>query len=429
MLVAVISSSECFCQSFWEQTNYSGSYATAICFSTIGDLYAGNTYPYLGTKHYSLCRSTNNGSTWSNIDMAIPDRGDGGNGWYDIYSLIGCDSNIVIAGAWGVYGNWLYVGQWEALLYSSDSGRTWRQTFTGDVSFISNIVSSSPSFVVAAAGALLLSTDRGRSWRDIGHGLLPDIRSVAIDKRGYLYAASQNAYLTYTLFRSTNKGSSWDTIKTLPGVISEQVAVNAKHYLFVSTTTPTGIGQQPTYVLYRSTDDGASWQGVLTSNAQTRKIFIDSKDYVYLASNGVLRSSDDGTTWLPLTPSIAADAFTVNREGYLYAGGSGIYRSIQIVNDVKRESPRLSSTCSLWQNYPNPFNPITTISYQLLSRSQVSLRLYDVLGREVSTLVNETQEPGAHQVSWDASGFASGVYFYRLQAGSFVETKKLILLR
>lgn len=84
---------------------------------------------------------------------------------------------------------------------------------------------------------------------------------------------------------------------------------------------------------------------------------------------------------------------------------------------------------SLLQNYPNPFNPSTTINYELPHASQVSLTVYDMLGREVSVLVNERREAGVHEVKFDGSGLASGVYFYRIQAGSFVQTKKLLLLK
>ncbi|HEV8539425.1 MAG TPA: T9SS type A sorting domain-containing protein [Bacteroidota bacterium] len=81
------------------------------------------------------------------------------------------------------------------------------------------------------------------------------------------------------------------------------------------------------------------------------------------------------------------------------------------------------------QNYPNPFNPETRIQYAVSSRQYVSLKIFDVLGREVATLVDEMKEPGEHDVDWDASGITSGIYFYRLQAGGFVGTKKMILLR
>jgi hypothetical protein len=84
---------------------------------------------------------------------------------------------------------------------------------------------------------------------------------------------------------------------------------------------------------------------------------------------------------------------------------------------------------SLRQNYPNPFNPSTTIGYTLARRSHVTLSVYNTLGQQVAALINENQESGSHEVRFDGSGLASGVYFYRIQAGDFVQTKRLILLR
>jgi hypothetical protein len=83
----------------------------------------------------------------------------------------------------------------------------------------------------------------------------------------------------------------------------------------------------------------------------------------------------------------------------------------------------------LAQNYPNPFNPSTTISFSLPSKSYVSLKVFDLIGREVATLISEEMSAGSYIKKWNAEGLVSGVYFYRLQAGTFIDTKKLVLLR
>jgi len=89
----------------------------------------------------------------------------------------------------------------------------------------------------------------------------------------------------------------------------------------------------------------------------------------------------------------------------------------------------VSELYSLKQNFPNPFNPSTIISYQIQTQSKVILKVFDALGREVATLVNSLEQPGYKSVNFNANNLESGVYYYRLQAGNFIETKKLVLLR
>ncbi|MFH1194240.1 MAG: T9SS type A sorting domain-containing protein [bacterium] len=110
--------------------------------------------------------------------------------------------------------------------------------------------------------------------------------------------------------------------------------------------------------------------------------------------------------------------------------GSFTYSKIVIVETRRGES--LPAEFALYQNYPNPFNPSTTIKYSIPAVEtpyMASLRVYDILGNEVATLVNETKEPGVYEVEFDGSNLASGIYFYQLNAGSFTATKKLILLK
>jgi hypothetical protein len=100
-----------------------------------------------------------------------------------------------------------------------------------------------------------------------------------------------------------------------------------------------------------------------------------------------------------------------------------------IISRVEPEPFQLLQRFSLQQNYPNPFNPVTIINYELPITNDVELEIYNMLGEKVVTLVSGRQEAGLHQVEWDASGFASGVYYYRIETGEFVDVKKMILLR
>ena len=83
----------------------------------------------------------------------------------------------------------------------------------------------------------------------------------------------------------------------------------------------------------------------------------------------------------------------------------------------------------LFNNFPNPFNPTTTIKYEIPKTVNVSLKVYDILGREVQILINQEQKPGFYEVPFGNDDLASGIYFYRLQAGDFIQTKKMILLK
>ena len=110
--------------------------------------------------------------------------------------------------------------------------------------------------------------------------------------------------------------------------------------------------------------------------------------------------------------------------------GGVIYGDASLVSvDSQMITTSVVGDYVLCQNFPNPFNPSTTIKYELPKASQVSLTVYDVLGRGVSVLVNERTDAGVHEVKFGGSGLSSGVYFYRIQAGSFVQTRKLSLLK
>jgi len=155
-------------------------------------------------------------------------------------------------------------------------------------------------------------------------------------------------------------------------------------------------------------------------------------NYLYAISN-----SGDLLWKIPLDGMYADSSPVIGRDGTLYIGlNKGVYENqlentlIAIKdnpNSVKEEE--LPSEYKLEQNYPNPFNPTTSIEYQVASIENVTLKVYDILGREIATLLNEVKHPGNYKLEFNASNLPSGVYFYRLNAGGFSESKKMILLR
>jgi len=99
------------------------------------------------------------------------------------------------------------------------------------------------------------------------------------------------------------------------------------------------------------------------------------------------------------------------------------------ISEVENEDQQIPVDFELSQNYPNPFNPSTTIRYSIPHSGEASLKIFNLFGEEVATLVSGAKDAGTHTLRWDAAGYPSGVYFYRLRAGGYVETRKLVLLR
>lgn len=132
-------------------------------------------------------------------------------------------------------------------------------------------------------------------------------------------------------------------------------------------------------------------------------------------------------------PFFDVEVFIKDKRPNIWWAGNGstiVYRlSEYLVTDIKDEYSPLPQIFSLSQNYPNPFNPSTVINYSLAKSGFVELKVYDILGREVASLVEEKQSIGNYKIEFNASSLSSGIYFYRLQCGDFSETKKLILLR
>jgi sugar lactone lactonase YvrE len=152
--------------------------------------------------------------------------------------------------------------------------------------------------------------------------------------------------------------------------------------------------------------------------------WLNNKGRLFRIQNGVV------DTLLSEMPRPSGMVFNSNGDLFISSfSDDNIVKVSNLPVSVEDENNFVADDFSLEQNYPNPFNPSTSIKYRVSSISNVSLKVYDVLGNEVSTLVNEEKQAGSYEVKFEAAGLSSGIYFYKLQAGSLVETKKMILLR
>jgi len=152
---------------------------------------------------------------------------------------------------------------------------------------------------------------------------------------------------------------------------------------------------------------------------------------------GYVQRLDDGSTligWGAANPSVTllnqndSTIMEMSFDPGVYSYRAYAYAS-QIPTAVSSSGAGLPVKTALFQNYPNPFNPSTIISFTLPGKTFVSLKVFDILGKEAASIVSEEMPAGSYNRQWNAANISSGIYFYRLQTGSFTETKKMILLK
>ncbi len=167
-------------------------------------------------------------------------------------------------------------------------------------------------------------------------------------------------------------------------------------------------------------------------NAAVRVVFLDANGQ--MASEGIQHAVSPLNEFqlnetIPIPTTAAVVQIQVRGSDGRLIGVLDSADVTHLLTIVEPKSALSPGRIRLEQNYPNPFNPATNIEFRIANRGFVSLKIFDLLGREVATLVSERRNPGTYSVKWDAEQLSSGVYFYRLRAGTFVETKKLVLLK
>ncbi len=291
---------------------------------------------------------------------------------------------------------------------------------------------------------LYKSTNGGTNWTAISGNLksssdLFTTMSISPVEGNVIYAGIsgyRGAADTAFLFITTDGGSSWNNVSSnLPiGTDFARVTADPKQkgvaYLAVLTGTPR---------VLETTNYGTTWNTIATAttfaNAPAKVVRVDSTDgYIYAGTYaGVYVSTNNGGTWSEFgtgLPNAVVDGIAIQystRTLRVGTHGRGTWQ-VDMTTGIASPSEK-PYTFAVNQNYPNPFNPTTVISYQLSNISPVTLKVYDVLGREVETLLDEKESPGFHSVNFNASSLPSGVYFYRLVAGDMTATKKMVLLK
>ncbi|HKB87511.1 MAG TPA: YCF48-related protein [Ignavibacteriaceae bacterium] len=405
-----------------------------------------DTYTYILT-------STNQGSSWSNhtrnvigsltqcgiepIDSltafiyGIPDwvggsiykTTDGGLTWYLVYNT----SDYPISDVKSLNDHIIFASGGSSqsiILKSIDSGETWMETaFNNEWVKGLSLIDSSAIFAFTNS-VIYKSTNLGAEWNITFQPTEAHFRDLEFTSSLVGYCAGGN--YSSQLHKTTDGGSSWLTYNFPTSDFVE-------HLSFPSEMVGYGVTWGK---VYKTINGGISWNMLISPYVSWPDIvFNDELNGWITGGTGVYKTSNGGQTWEPeiLHSDSHFSAFGIKRNRSLWLTGSNAdiikYTGELSTAIAEYNGTEIPREFSLLQNYPNPFNPTTRIRYDVPRESRVVLKIYDVLGAEVATLINENLTPGKYTAEWNAGQFASGVYIYRMDAEGFSASKKLILVK
>ena len=388
----------CICQ--WVQmSNGMGNLGVCVLKQIGNNIYAG-------TFNNGVYLSTNNGINWT--QTSLNNR--------TIFSLAVKD-NIIFAGS---YNNLTPYG----VYMSTNNGINWTQTSLNYQSVSSLAVSGNNviagSYNYSNPSGIYLSTDNGTTWT----------QTSLNNRTAYALAVNGNSVFAGTLsnsgvYSSTDNGTNWSQTSLNNRAVGS-LAVNG-NYIFAGTGN---------FGVYASSNNGTDW--IQTSlNDQSVYALAINGNYVFAGSSttGVYVSSNNGTDWTQRTEGIGnlyVRSLCVFNN-YIFAGTdfNGVYRRplSELLTGIQTISEMVPVNYSLLQNYPNPFNPTTNVQFSIINVQLVTLKVFDILGRDVATLVNEQLQPGKYEVTFDGSNYSSGIYFYKLSTTEFTDTKRMLMIK
>ncbi len=393
---------------YWTHTGLTATGITAMTFDDAGNVFVGVAES--GNPDGRVYRSTDNGASWD--------------------SLVTPPVSSIAVTRYGL----IFLGTPSSGVYLSENyGNTWENVLPG-LSIRSIALLTYRHIFVATNSGLYTSLNTGLTWTGSPAFNNTSVSAVDLAPSGLIIAGTSTA----GMYRSSNQGNVWYYIGQFGFPIRTAILTSA--YTILAGTELF----DPAARIFRTSNLGTTWTFSSFEDRVCLGTDVAGGIYAGVGQGRVFKSEDEGVSWMDRTEGLGDAEVTVIKggpNGYVFVGtrSHGLYRSITPVSSVEH-SQHVPDEIALHQNYPNPFNPKTTINFQQARQKMnhggsptmsnwVTLRVFDVLGREITTLVNEVKEPGNHSVEWDASGQPSGVYLYRLTTGATTLTKKMLLVR
>jgi len=279
-------------------------------------------------------------------------------------------------------------------------------------------------YAAGANGSLIRTTNGGINWYLLTSGSPSDFWSIYFINNSTGFACGNGIFEA-----SSDGGSDW-TISFDPTFLFSSIS------FCNSTTGYASVVHQSFSGVIKTTNAGLNWFSG-ASGGYGYCLSFPSQDVGYsVCYNGrISKTTDGGNYWYVQNSGVSGTLWSVsfvNESTGWVVGDSGVILKTSDGGGpigIRHINEQVPEYYSLYQNYPNPFNPSTTIKFDVPKEAYVSIKVYNILGSEVSALVKERMKPGGYEVQWNASGFASGVYFYKLTAGEFSVTMKMILLK
>ncbi len=316
-------------------------------------------------------------------------------------------------------------GSTMGIIYkSTNEGTSWQVVYNDSSSLNSlHFLNESTGWACGSLGRVLRTTNAGLNWSSyrtqFSSTQFIDIWFTDINT-GYLSRTS--------LFKSTNGGINWsfNLLSASPYTIQ---FINSNTGYFVSSNSS----------LFKTTNAGANWSSYQTGTGSTTNMYFFTELNGWLCGQNIKHTTNGGVNW-QVQPVQGYEAglnsiyFINETSGWAVGTNGTILKTISGGIGIQPISSSIPNGYELSQNYPNPFNPATKIKFSIpafveTTRRVVSLRIYDVLGKQIAVLVNEQLSPGTYEVEWNALDASSGVYFYSLITNEFTQTKKMVVLK